>query len=89
MEIHRIEDIHSLLERAALQDRTAEMAAEVADEAERTGQVSAAKPMWELARRCRVLALKLRVLAWTGRSPGSTDALEHKKGSAVDPHEPP
>ena len=69
MKIHRIEDFCSKLERAALRDRTAEMAAEVAEEAERTGQMDAANAMWELAHRCRVLALKLRALAGAGRSP--------------------
>ena len=63
MKVHRIEDIHHLLERAALQDRTAEMAAETAREAERTGKTDSAQALWMVALRCRVHALKLRAEA--------------------------
>jgi len=52
--------MYALLERAALQEHTAEMAAEVALEAERTGQNKTSEVMWEMARRCHVRALKLR-----------------------------
>jgi len=63
MKVHRIEDIHHLLERAALQDRTAEMAAETAREAERTGLSDSAQALWMVALHCRVHALKLRAEA--------------------------
>jgi hypothetical protein len=52
-----------LLERAALQDQTAEIAIEVAQEAEQTGQIGAARTMWGVVRRCRVEALKARAIA--------------------------
>ena len=63
MKVHRIEDIHHLLERAALQDRTAEMAAETAREAERTGLSDSAQALWMVALHCHVHALKLRAEA--------------------------
>jgi hypothetical protein len=63
MKFHQVEEFCSLLERAALRDRTAEMAAEVARDAKRAGQADAADAMWTLARRCRVKALKLRAQA--------------------------
>ena len=67
MNIRHVEDFYFLLERAALKDRTAEMAAEVAGEAERAGQTETANKLWLLARRCRVHALELRGRAVAGR----------------------
>ena len=60
MKIRLIDDFHSLLERAAWQDRAAEMAAEVAEEADRTGLTSTADRMWRLVRCCRIRAIQLR-----------------------------
>ena len=56
-------DQYRLLERAALQERTAEMAAELAEEAERTGHGEIAAAMWTRVRRCRVQSLQLRAQA--------------------------
>jgi hypothetical protein len=61
MEPHRVEEYCSLMWRAAVQDRTADMAAEVAHEADRTRQTYSANTMWRIAHRCRIRALKLRV----------------------------
>jgi len=70
--IYRIEDFYSPLERAAVQERTAELAAEVAQEADRTGQKIAAEAMSTLVRRCRVTALMMRAQAGlTGPDPNS------------------
>ena len=63
MKIYRAEEFYSVLERIAVQERTAELAAEVAHEADRTGQTETADTMWKVVRRCRVEAIKLRVLA--------------------------
>jgi hypothetical protein len=63
MEPHRIEEFYSLLWRAALQDRTAETAADVAKEADATRQRRSADLMWRIVRRCRVRALQLRAQA--------------------------
>ena len=52
-----------LLQRASLQDRTASKAAEIAEEAERFGNVKAAEMFWQIARQSRVQALKLRAEA--------------------------
>ena len=52
------------MERASLQERVAEMAAEVAREAERTGQIDSADLLWVLVRRSRVNAMKLRARTW-------------------------
>jgi hypothetical protein len=56
----RPDKLRSLIERAALQDRIAEMAAEVAQEAERIGQTESANILWVLVRRSRVNAMTLR-----------------------------
>jgi hypothetical protein len=63
MKVHRVKDSNSLLVKAAAQDRVAEMAAETAREAERTGQTDSAQALWMVALRCRVHALKLRAEA--------------------------
>ena len=63
MTIHRVKDFNSLLVRAAAQDRTAEMAAETAREAERTGLSDSAQALWMVALHCHVHALKLRAEA--------------------------
>ncbi len=52
-----------LLERASLQDRVAERAAELAQEAERSGQQDTADICWRLVIHSRVRALALRALA--------------------------
>ena len=49
----------ALLERAAVQERAAEMAIELAREAESTGQAESAQILWMLVLRCRTRALKL------------------------------
>jgi hypothetical protein len=54
------DELRALIERAALQDRIAEMAAEVAQEAERIGQADSANMLWVLVRRSRINAMKLR-----------------------------
>ena len=63
MRTHRLQDAYTLLERALVQERAAEMAAEVAQEAEHTGQKESAEMLWALVLRCRVHALKLRAQA--------------------------
>ena len=63
MKVHRVKDFNSLLVKAAAQDRAAEMAAETAREAERTGKTDSAQALWMVAVRCRVRALKLRAEA--------------------------
>jgi hypothetical protein len=73
MKIRRIDDFYSLVERAAWQDRAAEMAAEVAQEADRTGLTCTADRMWRLVRRCRIRAIQLRaqdggVPDWSNRA---------------------
>ena len=57
---HVNDDFYSLLERAALKDCTAAMAAEVAEEAERIGHTQAVARMERLAHRCSVRAQQLR-----------------------------
>ena len=66
----RLEQYISLYVRAAHQDSAAELAAEVAREAEHTRHLSTADQMWAVARRCRVAALELRALAEANRSWG-------------------
>jgi hypothetical protein len=63
MDPRRVEEYCALIWRAALQDRTAEMAADIAHEADHTRQVDSAEFMWRLVQRCRVRALKLRAEA--------------------------
>jgi len=53
----------SLMERAVVQDFTAAMADEAAQEAERTGQTHMASVMSRMARRCRASADRLRARA--------------------------
>ena len=53
----------ALMERAAVQEFTAAMAASAAHEAERTGQTDMANVMAATARRCRADAAKLRTRA--------------------------
>jgi hypothetical protein len=77
MKIRRIDDFYSLLERAAWQDRAAEMAAEVAQEAERTGVMGTADRMWRLVRRCRIRAIRLR--AQDGGAPDWSNGAEVPK----------
>ena len=77
MKICRIDDFHSLLERAAWQDRAAELAAEVAEEADRTGLTSTADRMWRLVRRCRIRAIQLR--AQDGGAPDWSNGAEVPK----------
>ena len=60
MKSHAADLVHTLLEPAAHQERTAEVAADVAHECERSGQRASADVMWQTARRCRVRALKLQ-----------------------------
>ena len=60
MKDRHLDDTRTLLERAALQERIAELAAEVAQEAERSGQADSADILWVLVRRSRINALKLR-----------------------------
>ena len=69
MKVHRVKDFNSLLVRAAAQDRTAEMAAETAREAERTGLSGSAQALWMVALHCRVHALKLRAEAESHTDP--------------------
>ena len=57
---NRTDAARSLAERAALQERVAAMAAEVAAEAERLDQTDSADLLWMLVRRSRIAALKLR-----------------------------
>ena len=52
-----------LLERASLQDRVAERAAELAQEAERGGQIDTADLCWKVVYHSRVRALTLRAQA--------------------------
>jgi hypothetical protein len=56
----RTEATRSLAERIALQERVAQRAAEIAEEAERLGQTDSANLLWMLVRRSRIAALKLR-----------------------------
>jgi len=56
-------DLCDLLDRIALQELTAEMAAEIAKQADRAGQVKSADVMWATARRCHVRAPQLRAEA--------------------------
>ena len=57
---NRTEAARALAERIALQERVAEMAAEIAAEAERLGRTDSAELLWTLVRRSRIAALKLR-----------------------------
>ena len=63
MKIRRIDHFYSLVERAAWQDHAAEMAAEIAQEADRTGLTGTADWMWQMVRRCRIRAIQLRAQA--------------------------
>jgi hypothetical protein len=69
MEPQRVEEYCALIWRAALQDRTAEMAADIAHEAVYTRQADSAEFMWRLVHRCRARALKLRAEAHAVRGP--------------------
>ncbi len=61
----------ALMERAAVQEFTAAMAASAAHEAERTEQIDMANAMSATARRCRANAAKLRARAHAAaQSPG-------------------
>ena len=60
MKVHSLESSYSLLDLAAVQERTAEMLAEAVPEAERAGRTGAAERMWILVHRCRVHAEVLR-----------------------------
>jgi hypothetical protein len=53
----------SLLDLAAVQERTADILAEAVHEAERAGRMNAAKSLWTLMHRCRVHAEALRAQA--------------------------
>ena len=74
MRIRRIDGFYSLLERAAWQDRAAQMAAEVAQEADRIGSTGTADRMWRLVRRCRIRAIQLR--AQDGNAPDWRNGAE-------------
>ncbi len=77
-------DLCDLLDRVAFQEQTAEMAAEVARKADRTGQTTSADMMWTTARRCRVRALQLQAeaMAQIGVAGG---ALMHWTGQGKRP----
>ena len=81
-------DLCDLLDRIALQEQTAAMAAEIARQADRTGQLKSGDVMWTTVRRCRVRALQLRAEAvvqigaagaapvrWTGQGKGPRPIL--------------
>ena len=59
----RVQSYASLMERAVVQDFTAAIATEAAQDAERTGQTHMASVMARMARRCRASAERLRAQA--------------------------
>jgi len=63
MRAKHLQNSSSLRQRAVVQEFTAAMAAEAAQEAERTGQTDMASVMLTMARRCRSRAVKLRAQA--------------------------
>ncbi|HEX2137014.1 MAG TPA: hypothetical protein VHG30_14115 [Microvirga sp.] len=63
MKLHGPFEQRSLIRRAAVQERVAGNAAEVARAADRAGQAASADVFWTIARRSRVQALKLRAEA--------------------------
>ena len=67
MTLHRFEDPRPPLERAAVQERTAELAADLARHAEQLGEQKTAEIAWMVVRRSRILALKLRAQALAGQ----------------------
>ena len=75
MAADHFDEFCSLMWRAALQDWTAEIASEVAEEAERTAGREAAEIAWMIAHRNRLHALKLQAQAEACRRSGGSPSV--------------